>query len=323
MIRALHRWPGLLAAALLIVLTLSGAALAVFPATERLQAPQAQAGLSVADLAGRIQANYPQVEQVRRAASGQITAYWFAGGAAGAAVIDPVTGQGVGAADPNQTARWLTNLHRSLFLGDGGRIVVAIGAAAMLILAISGAVLVMRRAGGLRRWFAPMRGPLSGRLHVEIARVAVLGLALSAITGLWMSAATFDLLPDTAGVQTGDHPADRMELQPHRFNMRDAFFVGFGLELAQHLGVKRGQIIACDRLARGDCDLIAAGHAQHTAAERAKMVLLFAAPANDRHGQRGQKTRMARPYAKTAAWVLGAQGGDVGVNDNAQRGDDA
>lgn len=198
MIRSLHRWPGLLAVALLVVLTLSGAALSIFPAAERLTAPQADAGLSVATLATRVQTAFPGVEQIRRSPSGQITAYWFVDGTPGAAVIDPATGAGVGSADPNQVERWLTNLHRSLFLGDGGRIAMALGAAAMLILAVSGAVLVARRAGGLRRWFAPLRGPLSGRLHVEIARIAVLGLMLSSMTALWMSASTFDLIPITA-----------------------------------------------------------------------------------------------------------------------------
>ncbi len=196
MIRALHRWPGLLALALLTVLTLSGAALSVFPAAERIVASQAQAELSVATLATRIQEVYPGVEQIRRAPSGQVTAYWFADGTPGAAVIDPDTGQGAGSADPNQLERWLTNLHRSLFLGDAGRLATGLGAAAMLVLTLSGAALVVRRAGGWRYWFAPLRGPLAGRWHVEIARVAVFGLAVSSVTALWMSAATFEVLPD-------------------------------------------------------------------------------------------------------------------------------
>ena len=138
MIRALHRWPGLLALALVTVLTLSGAALSVFPAAERIAAPQAEAGLTVGQPSRtRIQAAYPGVEQIRRAPSGRITAYWFDQGTPGAAVIDPATGQGVASADPNQTQRWLTNLHRSLFLGDGGRIAMAVGAAAMLVLSLS------------------------------------------------------------------------------------------------------------------------------------------------------------------------------------------
>ncbi|CUH67453.1 Sulfite reductase [NADPH] flavoprotein alpha-component [Thalassovita gelatinovora] len=202
MIRVLHRWPGLLALVLVTVLALSGAALSIFPAAERLSAPQAEAGLRVAELATRIQVAYPGVEQIRRAPSGRITAYWFDQGTPGAAVIDPATGQGVASADPNQTVRWLTNLHRSLFLGDGGRIAMALGAAAMLVLSVSGVALVARRVGGWRHWFAPLRGPLAGRLHVEIARIAVLGLMLSSTTALWMTASTFDLLPDGGAVPT-------------------------------------------------------------------------------------------------------------------------
>ncbi|CUH80576.1 PepSY-associated TM region [Tropicibacter naphthalenivorans] len=196
MIRGLHRWPGLLALGVITVLALSGAALAVFPALERVSAPQADRGLSVATLAERVQTVYPGVEEIRRSPSGKITVYWFDAGAPGAAVIDPETGQGVASADPNQIARWLTNLHRSLFLGDAGRLTMALGAAAMLVFALWGVALVARRAGGWRHWFAPLRGPMAGRLHVELARFAVLGLTLSSVTALWMTAVTFGVLPE-------------------------------------------------------------------------------------------------------------------------------
>lgn len=225
MIRLLHRWPGLLALVLVGVLALSGAALSVFPATESLTAPQVDPALTVAVLAGRIQTVYPGVEQIRRAPSGRITAYWFEGGKPGAAVIDPTTGKGVASADPNRAERWLTNLHRSFFLGDAGRIAMAGGALAMLGLALSGAVLVARRTGGWRHWFAPARGSLTGRTHVKIARVAVFGLVLSSITALWMTASTFDLLPDDGSTpafqaepsgKTGVTPADMDRLEATR-----------------------------------------------------------------------------------------------------------
>ena len=194
MMRNLHRWPGLLLAALLIVTALSGAALSLFPVIETVQAPQAEATLSVAELALRVQAVHPGIEQIKRAPSGEITAWWFEGGQPGAAVIDPATGRGVASADPDPLQRWLTNLHRSLFMGDSGRLTVAAGALAMLVLALPGAVLVARRTGGWRRWFARLLGPLSGRLHTEIARVAVFGLALSSVTALWMVAETFEIV---------------------------------------------------------------------------------------------------------------------------------
>jgi sulfite reductase (NADPH) flavoprotein alpha-component len=200
MIRALHRWPGLLALALVSLLALSGVGLSLFPAAERLAAPRAEAGLSVATLASRVASAYPGVEQIKRAPSGRITAYWFDGGAPGAAVIDPATGRGIADAGPGRLQRWLTVFHRSLFMEDLGRAVTALGAALMLLLSLSGVVLIARRAGGWRNWFKPFRGPFAGRLHAEIARAAVAGLVLSSATALWMTAATFDLLPDDTAI---------------------------------------------------------------------------------------------------------------------------
>ena len=196
MIRLLHRWPGLAALLLVVLLSLSGAALSVFPAADSLSAPQVDAALSVADLASRVRKQYPAVEQIKRAPSGRITAYWFDGDQAAAATIDPATGKAAGSADANPVQRWLTNFHRSLFLDDAGRLVMALGALAMLVLSVSGVMLVARRAGGWRHWFSGLKGPLAGRLHVEIARIAVAGLMLSSVTALWMTASTFGLLPD-------------------------------------------------------------------------------------------------------------------------------
>ncbi len=195
MLRTLHRWPGLFAMLIVIVLALSGAALSIFSAAERFATAQAETELSVAELARRIQTAYPGIEQIKRAPSGRITAYWFTDGTPGSAVIDPATGREIASADPNSFERWLTNLHRSLFLGDAGRMVMAAGAVAMLLLALSGIFLVARRVGGWKRWFTRLRGPLAGRLHVEIARVTFAGLLLSSATALWMAASTFDLLP--------------------------------------------------------------------------------------------------------------------------------
>lgn len=238
MIRKLHRWPGLLAAALLITVAVSGALLSVFPALERAAAPAAVSGQSVADLATLALAAHPGVEQIRRAPSGKITVWWFDGGTPGAAVLDPATGRDAGSADANPVEKWLADFHRSLFLDDTGRIAMAAVAAAMLGLALSGAVLVARRVGGWQRWFARQRGPLAGRLHTELARVAVVGLTLSAVTALWMAASTFDLLPDDeanprfpaqVSGQTGLSPAAMETLQATPVaDLRDLTFPAAG-----------------------------------------------------------------------------------------------
>lgn len=198
--RSLHKWLGLPAAALLVVLALSGAFLSFMPTIDVVRAPaQLEPGLDVAELAGRIAASYPGVEQIRRAPSGKITAFVYEGDRPSAVVIDPASGTGVGAAEASSLERFVTNLHRALLLGDAGRIATAAGAAAMLALSISGLSLIARRMGGWRNFLAPLKGSVAGRLHAGIARFATAGLLLSSATALWMSASTFELVPNGPG----------------------------------------------------------------------------------------------------------------------------
>jgi len=214
-LRQVHRWPGLLAAALILALALSGAALSLFPTMERLSAPTPVSGQTVGDLAALVLAAHPGVEQIRRSPSGKITAYWFDDDVAGAAVVDPDTGLDVASADQGAVKRWLTDFHRSLLLGDAGRYATAVAALALLVIALSGAMLVARRQGRWGRWFAPIKGPWAGRWHAELARVAVVGLGLSALTALWMTATTFDLLPvDEANPATPSAVSGEVGLSP-------------------------------------------------------------------------------------------------------------
>ncbi len=106
--------------------------------------------------------------------------------------------QAIGPHEPSNLTRTVTNLHRSFLLGDGGRVAAGLGAAAVLVLCISGAMLLATRLGGWSAILRPSRGTLSQRLHCELGRFAVIGLILSALTGCCMSLATFGVLPDGA-----------------------------------------------------------------------------------------------------------------------------
>ncbi|MGV4791825.1 PepSY domain-containing protein [Rhizobium sp. F40D2] len=198
MIRSLHRWFGLIAAALITVIAASGTALSVFPAIEGLSTPVAQ-DLSVAELTARIQSTEPSVEQIKRAPSGRITAYYFDGDQPASAIIDPATGSPTGSADASAVERWLTNLHRALLLDDSGRLIVASGAAALAALNLSGLFLLARRAGGWRHILKPAKGVGDRRFHAAISRLALPGLLLSSLSALWMTASTFGYLPAGAG----------------------------------------------------------------------------------------------------------------------------
>ncbi len=217
MTRALHKFPGLVAALLVVVLTLSGAVLSIMPAVERVSTPNDPAGLSVADLSARVMANIPGVEQIKRSPNGRITAFYFEDGRPGSVVVDPNTGAGIAPYEPSGFARWVKNLHRSLFLGDGGRIAAIAGGGAMLLLTVSGLMLTARRLGGWRRLMSRPRGNLSARLHVEFGRFAAPGILLSGLTALIMAAGTFNILPHgktpaafpaQVSGQTGANPAN-------------------------------------------------------------------------------------------------------------------
>lgn len=202
MLRSFHKLPGLVASVLIIVLALSGVVLSTIPALESATAHGAPAaGMTTAELAARVARHLPGVTHIARHASGQIIADYITADSSGADVIDPTTGAALAPYAPSAFVQWMINLHRSLFLGTPGRWTAALGALAMVALCISGILLLVRRMGGWWRLFARARGTTAQRLHVEIGRLAVLGLLLSATTGLWMAMANLQVISNGLDAQ--------------------------------------------------------------------------------------------------------------------------
>jgi sulfite reductase (NADPH) flavoprotein alpha-component len=198
MLRQLHSLPGLIAALLLAVLAISGAILSVNPALDRMGANVPDHGqISVATLADRVARHYVGVEQIQRTPSGSIIVYYSRDGQVGAEYVDPFSGQGLSIYTPSTFSSWIKSLHRSLLTDTPGRAVTGLSAFTMLIMCLSGMALLVRRQGGWRQTLRPLRGSFSQRWHAQFGRIAVVGLLLSALTGMYMSAATFGLIPDS------------------------------------------------------------------------------------------------------------------------------
>ncbi|WP_024279910.1 PepSY domain-containing protein [Xanthobacter sp. 126] len=202
MLRRLHGLPGIALALALAVTALSGTVLSVQPALNHVAAPAIPVSASVADVAGAVAARHPGVSAIRLRADGSLTAAFDDGGTRGVERIDPATGAGLGPYAVSDTTRFVTNLHRAFLMGDAGRVAAAIGALAMLGLSVSGLLLLARRLGGMGALLRPIRGTPAQRWHGELGRLAAVGLTLSSLTGLWMSAGTFGLLPETAARAT-------------------------------------------------------------------------------------------------------------------------
>lgn len=211
--KAIHRWLGLAAGSLALVLGMTGVFLSIDPVVQAWHASPPPADLSVAALAERVQRAMPGVEEIRHLPSGAFVAYGFDGEQAQAAYVDPGDGRVLANYRPSQLPRWVKNLHRSLLLGDAGRWGAAVIALATALISISGLALLLRRMGGWRHLAGPVRGSLAQRLHVLVGRVVLVVLCLSSLTALFMSSTTLGLLeldsgpePDVVSV-AGDQTA--------------------------------------------------------------------------------------------------------------------
>ena len=199
--KAIHRWLGLTAGTLALVLGLSGALLAIDPVQQAWQAPAAPGGLPVATLVERVARTVPGAEEIRHLPSGAIVVFGFVGDQAQAHYVDAADGKVLGAWEPSALPRWVKNLHRSLLLGDAGRWGAAGIALAMGLICVSALVLLLRRMGGWRRLGARVRGSLAQRIHVLTGRVVLVLLLLTSLTALTMSASTLGLVALDAGAE--------------------------------------------------------------------------------------------------------------------------
>lgn len=197
MLRQMHSLPGLIVALFAVLLTVTGAILSLNPALERLATALPAAGqISVAELTGKLAKRYPETEQIVRTPSGTLIVYFTRDGQVGAERVNPQSGEAIGPYEPSSFSRWMKNLHRSLLLDTPGRAVAGITALLLVTLTISGVFLLVTRMGGWRQLLQPVRGTLSQRLHIEFGRVVMLGLLLSALTGVYLSAITFELISE-------------------------------------------------------------------------------------------------------------------------------
>lgn len=197
MLRRIHSLPGFVFAIALSVIAGTGTLLSIDPTLDRATVPQIERGTSVASLAGAVAARHQSIDKIVRRPSGAVTVTYSDTDTNGVELVDPATGAGLGPYRPSEFTRFMTNLHRSFLAGDAGRAVSGMGAAAMLVLTVSGLMLLVRRLGGWRALLAPVRGTTAQRWHGELGRLAAVGLMISSLTGLWMSAATFGFIPQS------------------------------------------------------------------------------------------------------------------------------
>ena len=200
MLRRLHSFPGLIFGLMLIAMAGSGAILSVAPVLDRMQA-RPETALTVALVADRAQAANPGIAKLHRSPNGVISATVKAKLGFSTVTIDPATGKSTGRAGPGGFLDWVKELHRSLFLDQTGHGIAGISAGVMALMGFSGLCLMALALGGWRRIARPVRTTGARGWHAKLARLAVAGLIVSALTGSYMSLANFGVISDGAQTQ--------------------------------------------------------------------------------------------------------------------------
>ncbi len=195
MLRRVHAFAGLALALMLLVVATTGVLLSVEPAMNRLAWPAVAPGTSVAALADAVAARHQRVDSIRVRGDGAVTATFNDGAGKMVEAVDPRSGASLGAYESSAFFRFVVDLHRSLLMGDGGRIAVALAALGMLALGLTGTMMLARSLGGVSAILKPVRGDAARRWHGELGRLALVGLLLSSLTAAYLAATTFGIAP--------------------------------------------------------------------------------------------------------------------------------
>ncbi|MGO4920993.1 PepSY domain-containing protein [Maribacter spongiicola] len=112
--------------------------------------------------------------------------------------VNPVTGEQLGEVrERPYIFTFATNVHRSLFLKSIGRFFVGLISLLLAIIAITGLVLLAKRQGGFSKLFSKVQKDyFELRYHVVLSRWFFIPIVILAVTGVYLSAEKFNLLPE-------------------------------------------------------------------------------------------------------------------------------
>ncbi|WP_134089043.1 PepSY domain-containing protein [Olivibacter sp. XZL3] len=132
------------------------------------------------------------------------------------AFIDPNTGEQLGEIKPQSAfINWTTALHRSLFLKETGRTIVAVVSFLLILISVSGVALILKRQQGFRHFFAKIQKDFFAQyFHVVTGRWALLPILLISVTGtllFLLRMHIFQREPEVVILQTATDGSDKAQ----------------------------------------------------------------------------------------------------------------
>lgn len=111
--------------------------------------------------------------------------------------FNPKTGAYLGKKiETSKFFQWTTNLHRSLFLKGTGRFLVGLCSFLLLLIALSGTILILKRQRSFKKFFSRIvNDNFAQYWHIVLGRLSLIPIIIITITGVYLSLEKFDLLP--------------------------------------------------------------------------------------------------------------------------------
>lgn len=136
--------------------------------------------------------------------------------------INPKTGDKIGnIIETHPLFQWATNFHRSLFLKSTGRIFIGITSFLLFLIAVSGAVLIVKRQRSFKYFFNKIVNEnFAQYYHVVLGRLSLIPIIIVTLSGVYLSVYRFDLLPKETLIQNVNYneivetPKRNIEDQP-------------------------------------------------------------------------------------------------------------
>lgn len=189
-----HLLLALISGVFLFIATVTGIILFTEPITDAVQSPSQIAGadtLTLAEVVPALKENYIEVFSLAtdRQHAVIIDAIGFDEAPTGTFFIQPLTGEKIAEIQPKKPIySWATNLHRSLFMHNTGRILVGITSFFLFLMACTGIALVLKKTNGFKKLFSKFKKQKgSGYYHTVLGRIAFIFVAILSLSGVFMS----------------------------------------------------------------------------------------------------------------------------------------
>ncbi|MCK3683102.1 PepSY domain-containing protein [Maribellus sp. YY47] len=207
----------------LLVASVTGAILAVEPISNKVRPYSIKHAneLRLSETLTNLNARYDEILSVSNNRDGFVSVSAIVNGKNEQFYVNPFTGEKLAALiEKAPVFQFSTNLHRSLFLKTPGRFLIGLVSLLLFLIAVSGVVLIAKRQGGFKYFFAPVvRENFSQFNHVAYSRITLLPIIVLSLTGVYLSLLRFGLIPEKQIVHEVDYDSltDEPKIPLHNF----------------------------------------------------------------------------------------------------------